>query len=1240
MSANPSKRRFNQPDAPGRSINKGMTEQDICRHKALHRDYFGGVHDEHANGPCHQIESRWDDSLSSPAEVLETPYQKYHPNQTKGIFERWQEEQASRGNTFSGPRVELETFVNQQQQELEEHAAKTGETKSGWRWYLPQMPKWMRSQPKYGLHPDCYPNKGPQGYYTEEEIGLRRHGHNAGVLLCGIDDGASESTLLNNAPDERPIVCPSKQHRCPSPYNYPHNQLASVQGLTSFPPLLDEQPRGSTDARTRSNALYNYAPLLGQKESLFAGSFFPDWGYNCIGKLWNDAAEEAHWPPFAEAAVKYILETYPKPWTDHSKALIAFLFGTVSHSLGDMSWHALHGLDAGFIKALAETSFEGDYSKGHTLADIGAEFVLSHMSNMDHLLTAWKVPVRDIVAIYKQMGYNVPGIVLSHCMRNGFTGAQANARLGSQLFPVYASKSPFLVEQVEDYPMGGLRDMAAWTVECWHGLAEYLDRERELPDDQSTNKTTFNMCYALWEGRTKDGYNGEHTREGQVRRQHRHRNTDTSSALLRLSRAGLQVKSEADDDSGTVTFFIEESRKEKQEEPVETSSQDKVINDSKEQDGNDAEPFTHLFQPFLDQVPLFSTAKTATISKSTSRRSERKLEQVRFKSTANGPGVCLSFSGDLGSKAVTLFLPLEYASFGHAAVMGDFDGDGKMELAISAPHATYHSMVPSQGSVFIVPGQALFSKMKNGDENGTDVRSVASRTLFGDPAEPQSRFGWSLAIVDMNQDGIDDLAIGAPGRGAKELKYDGSVFVYFGHAGTGLSEKPDLVIYHDREKDVEQALPTGMGTMVGVGYALRGLDLSGSGFKDLVLGMPMASTTAIKHDIENQDKQTRPRTTFKQQAGKVQVFLSDSAHRGQKLDTDRDWGLDGEDAFGWFGGSFAAISQTYPQVSPSWPSSIMSSALSSLRHLPWVKQQQEDEVARHILVVGSPTYGPREEEAMQGKIQGFVIPTLPLPSPSTQPAPEKIFTIHGDSKFQQIGSRLATIHLPTQPISHYSINTRSYFSRAPTVSTVLTQQLLVLGSRSEDILISLPRVGRHWQAGMVRILDVSLLPDGTDVKIPDLHNLEPGIVRDSLSGSQSMAHLSAAMEVSTDGKSLWLAEPYAKREAGRILEWEPNFDQQEQVQKGSWKKKVFGVRGRRLVQEDYSEYQREVGDGDGDDDQDQIRQCFVGADIRSRFGSQLLVVDLNRDGKDDIVVTSSHASQHASMAGTVTIKLS
>lgn len=116
-----------------------------------------------------------------------------------------------------------------------------------------------------------------------------------------------------------------------------------------------------------------------------------------------------------------------------------------------MSWHALRGLSSGFIGVLAETSFGGDYSKGHTLADIGAEFVLSHMGKIDHLITSWKVPVKDITEIYKRMGYRVPGPVLSHCMRNGFAGVQANARLGSQLFPIYAPQVIFCFKFIAEH---------------------------------------------------------------------------------------------------------------------------------------------------------------------------------------------------------------------------------------------------------------------------------------------------------------------------------------------------------------------------------------------------------------------------------------------------------------------------------------------------------------------------------------------------------------------------------------------------------------------------------------------------------------------------------------------------------------------------------------------------------------------------------------------------------------------
>ncbi|KAG0360889.1 hypothetical protein BC939DRAFT_444247 [Gamsiella multidivaricata] len=1000
-----------------------------------------------------------------------------------------------------------------------------------------------------------------------------------------------------------------------------------------------------------SKGLYDYVPLLEQKESLFAGSFFPDWGYNCIGKLWNEAAEEAHWPPFAEAAVKYILETYPKPWTDHTKALIVFLFGTVSHSLGDMSWHALRGLDAGFIRALAYTSFDGDYSKGHTLADIGAEFVLSHMSEMDHLVTSWKVPVKDISAIYKRMGYYVPGPVLSHCMRNGYAGAQANARLGTQLFPVYASKSPFLIEQVENYPMGGLRDMAGWTIDCWNGLADYLDQGRKLPDNNNSSNSTatsFDMCYALSDERIKQERKDamENIREGLVRHQHGLGTiTEGPSAVTRLRLAGLRVLSEVDDDTGMVTFSmlgaeLEEEQKLKYED-IKTETAKEVFQDElrEQPDVKDGGPFTQLSHSTTQQ-PL--TWK----SRAREEETELHLQQLKSEEHAEGSGICLSFSDELESQARTLFLPIEYSSFGHAVATGDFDGDGNTDLVVAAPHATFDPLLPSQGSVFIVPGQSLFVDQGSFDgETGTDIRSIASRVLLGDPEEPQSRFGWSLAVVDLNQDGIDDLAIGAPGHGAKDLKYDGSVYVYFGHKGSGLSEKPDLVIRHDRTKDAKQKIPKGMDTLGGLGYILQGLDLTGSGYVDLVVGMPMA-TTRIDETTEKSPPnpssddtdgdRTNPQKRFKPQAGKILVFLAQTKHRGHRLDTDHDWELLGEDPFGWFGAAFTVVSQRVQQVMTSGTSGLS----SLLSWIPLIQPKQyrsramKKSYERRILVVGSPAFGVGEQEAMRGKIQGFVIPDFSNSSPPFQ-APQRVFTIHGDSKFQQLGSSLAMNRIPKP----------SAFQSSSQIKGEAPLELLVVGSQSEDILSRLPRIGRYWQAGMVRILDISVLSDASDVKISDL-DADPKIVRDYLHGSQSMAHLSAAMKVSTDGKSLWLTEPYAKAEVGRILEWVPDLDGEgaggDRVGGGSrrggkkQRKDIVVLRGRRLVHGNRGD----GGDDDDDDDsdQDRIKQCFIGSDSRGRFGSQLLVHDLNKDGFDDIVVTSSHASQYATMAGTITIK--
>ncbi|CAF0762940.1 unnamed protein product [Didymodactylos carnosus] len=104
------------------------------------------------------------------------------------------------------------------------------------------------------------------------------------------------------------------------------------------------------------------------------------------------------------------------------------------------------------------------------------------------------------------------------------------------------------------------------------------------------------------------------------------------------------------------------------------------------------------------------------------------------------------------------------AYFGYSLAAGDLNGDGHTDLAVGAPF--FYSKRPSYGgAVYIYFGL-----------NGKFTNDRRQKLLV---APAHSRFGFAIACLpDLNKDGIDDLAISAPGE--SDGINSGSIYIYLG----------------------------------------------------------------------------------------------------------------------------------------------------------------------------------------------------------------------------------------------------------------------------------------------------------------------------------------------------------------------------------------------------------------------------------------------------------------------------
>ncbi len=184
------------------------------------------------------------------------------------------------------------------------------------------------------------------------------------------------------------------------------------------------------------------------------------------------------------------------------------------------------------------------------------------------------------------------------------------------------------------------------------------------------------------------------------------------------------------------------------------------------------------------------------------------------------------------SDGVGLFLAATYfgnfaSATGSSLAAGDFDGDGtRDEIAVGAPFETVASQYAA-GRVLIL---AL---------NGSSLTLVASFTqgmpLIGETPEAGDHFGWSLASGDFNNDGSSDLAIGVPDEDRPGAADVGLVHVLYGNTGGGLGT---LGAQQWSQGSAGDAVAGVAAANDQFGYALAAGDFDGDLLDDLAIGVP------------------------------------------------------------------------------------------------------------------------------------------------------------------------------------------------------------------------------------------------------------------------------------------------------------------------------------------------------------------------------------------------------------------
>jgi len=195
--------------------------------------------------------------------------------------------------------------------------------------------------------------------------------------------------------------------------------------------------------------------------------------------------------------------------------------------------------------------------------------------------------------------------------------------------------------------------------------------------------------------------------------------------------------------------------------------------------------------------------------------------------------------------------------FGSSLSSGDYNGDGKDDLAVGVPSesiAVEEGIGSREGAVNVIYGSS-----SGLSATGNQLWEQGHNGLH-ETAEINDFFGSSLSSSDFNGDGKDDLAVGVPLESVQggTITFAGKVQVIYG-SSSGLSATTPLAdqLWEQGQNGLDDVAESGDG----FGTSLSSGDFNGDGKADLSIGVPFESVQG--GTIED--------------AGKVQVIYGSSS---------------------------------------------------------------------------------------------------------------------------------------------------------------------------------------------------------------------------------------------------------------------------------------------------------------------------------------------------------------------------